>query len=170
MDDNGRDVMMQYVFSPSTKATAAISLASGGGGGGKKDNKPMGMRARKAAQIKTKATTALTGFNGIPAFEARGLKIRRRGEMIRPLFLSYDDLVDAWSDERECNPERGMPEYPQIDVVNVLDLCVVLDEDYSLDMQHELSDYGIVPNSANMGFVDRWRRKGSGKSRLHVRM
>ena len=52
----------------------------------------------------------------------------------------------------------------------MLDLCVVLDEEYDLDVQHELSDYGIVPASANVNYVDKWRRRGSGKSRLHVRM
>ena len=56
--------------------------------------------------------------------------------------------------------------------MNVLDLCLVLDEDLSANMKidHELHDYGIVPSSTNVQFIEELRRRGSGKARLHVRM
>ena len=70
--------------------------------------------------------------NGILVFYANGL-VKQRGWHSKseiPMFMSYEDCVDAWKNMRE-HSEDGMntPEKPPIEVFNFLDVVAGMDRD-----------------------------------------
>ena len=100
----GGEIMMEYVFSPSSRDAAHV--------------KKLGV-SKKGQLVKPPS---------LPGFECEGLTIKRDGVPIRPVFLSRRDLEAAWKEERTVNPR--MPEKPpNVQVVDVLALCLALEND-----------------------------------------
>mmetsp|Transcript_39573 Transcript_39573/g.59453 ORF Transcript_39573/g.59453 Transcript_39573/m.59453 type:complete len:443 (-) Transcript_39573:405-1733(-) len=81
----------------------------------------------------------MKGGFGIPVFYCPELKrqppkikrlLFRENKMESPLFFSYDDLLDAWTEmkKKSSNPS-SIPNRPQIEVYNMFDVVSSLDKD-----------------------------------------
>jgi len=166
----GSDVLMTYQFAPSAAALEdAYREASK-----VLPRNAKGVAPSKLGKVAGSVASAAGGGGGgfgTPGFEAKGLTIVRGKERIRPLFLSFDDLMDAWQEERTLNP--AMPAKPEVEVVDVMTLCLALELKEKGSESSELAnleDYGIVPANENVEYVEELRRRGTGKARLHVGM
>ena len=158
-DKQGKDVLMYYVFSPSSKA--------------RRDANEHCRKARRALK------KSAVGGHVMACFEAKGLSVARGGAEVWPLFMDFDDLMEAWEAEREARPD--MPAKPEVEVVNAMDLVAFLDlpppkeasskyQEAHRAYQAMFKNYGLVPASRNMDMIKGIKAKGKSRARLHVRM
>jgi len=161
-DDKGEDLLMRYVFAPSAKAAKAASRLA-----------PV-----KSVLWAFKAATDMDGKSAgaVEGFEVPGWFMRRGGERVRPVFLSYEDLVAAWQEQRAKDPRMPLKP-PRVAVVDALGLAVAQSPALCVDAAGQrvrvdaagLEGYGLVPGRENAARVGAPRRKVSGKCRPHTR-
>ena len=149
----------------------------------------------------------MEGFLGIPVFHSPSLKkynaikgvIKNDKRKVTPLFFSYEDLLESWKDVRnklKTDEERqAMPEEPEVEVYNVMDIVTSIDKDRwnterALQLRRKeagligqipllnrilvkkdmtpnsgLQDVVFVPNSKNTKFKEMLSKVGNGKAR-----
>jgi len=114
------------------------------------------------------------GHCKIPCFQAEHLYLTRKGEEpIAPLFMSFEDLQEAWNRKHFSGEDPSAP-VPELQW-KVHDLCGILDvmkRPYQFGTKFDLKSYGIVPSSRSIALFEEAleRSPPPRKSRLHVRL
>mmetsp|Transcript_12317 Transcript_12317/g.16140 ORF Transcript_12317/g.16140 Transcript_12317/m.16140 type:complete len:403 (+) Transcript_12317:213-1421(+) len=157
-------------------------------------------RERKTSQKMTPMQIAnihMDGYTGIPVFYAPEMK--RVSPLIKqilsgskqevPLFLNYEDMVDAWEKLRERNPKKSIPLKPaNVEVFNMWDVLSSMDRENlkkerqtsilkkllqpiknripSKDDALELEHVTFVPSSRCAKYKEAITARGNGKARL----
>jgi len=90
----------------------------------------------------------MDNFKGVPVFLADGLTIRKGGEELVPIFLTKEDLDEAWAAMCKYNPDQ--PLKPVIKVASLLELISKMEEN-----PEEFSSFGFFPPTKSVDFVKR---------------
>ena len=157
-------------------------------------------RERKTAQKLTPMQIAnihMDGYTGVPVFYNPQMK--RVNPLLKriisgskhevPLFLNYEDMVEAWDKLRERNPKKAIPTSPSnVEVFNLWDVLSSMDREQfkkeqtttlaqklmqliknrtpSKDDTLELGDITFVPSSRSVQYKEKITGRGNGKARL----
>lgn len=103
-------------------------------------------KQQKNANILMKNFNFLNGFKGIPVFIAEGLTIRKGREDVVPIFLTKEDLENAWGIMCQHNPDQ--PLKPEIEVGDLLQMVREMEKNAP-----EFSQCGFFPPQASIDFV-----------------
>jgi len=100
----------------------------------------------KNANSLMKNLKIFNGFKGIPVFIAEGLTIRKGKEDVIPLFLTKEDLEQAWGTMCQFNPDQ--PLKPEIEVGDLLQIVKEMEKN-----SPEFSKCGFFPPTSSIDFV-----------------
>ena len=148
-----------------------------------KAKKRVGPYRKRHAEILQE--NSLSGKEGIPAFFVEGLQFKSKGSFLpgrqksvdTPLFLSYNDCVNAWKEMRNSlsvEDKTRIPVSPNVEVFNLVDVVSSIERDiirrnWSKEEQKNksgLESIVFVPSSKSVQFVDGITARGNGKARL----
>ncbi|KAA8499901.1 Protein TIC 22, chloroplastic [Porphyridium purpureum] len=142
---NGKELSMVFRFYPDSEAMKAA-------------NDPL----KKLRSLKK-------SFQGVPVFSARGLSIRKGGEMIKPFFFTMEDLNAAWNKMRREN--GGVPSRPQVDIEDLLVLVSALEKytgEHAEEQDAQLVTVGFVPSSRTLDYLKKSQTGSSRTARMHA--
>ena len=127
----------------------------------------------------------MMGREGIPAFFVEGMQFQAKNSFIpgrqksldTPMFLSYNDCVNAWKEMRnKLSPEEKakIPLSPKVEVFNLVDVVASIDKDTirrksskdEYKTKSGLESIVFVPSSKSIKFVEGITARGNGKARL----
>jgi len=127
-----------------------------------------------------------TGREGIPAFFVEGMQFQSKASFLpgrsksdTPLFLSYNDCMDAWKEMRdrlEPNDKSKVPVAPKVEVFNLIDVVASIEQDIvrresavtkdEKNVKTGLETIVFIPSSKSVDFVEGITSKGNGQARL----
>mmetsp|Transcript_30827 Transcript_30827/g.39715 ORF Transcript_30827/g.39715 Transcript_30827/m.39715 type:complete len:254 (+) Transcript_30827:172-933(+) len=90
-------------------------------------------------------------------------------EEIKPIFMSYEDLMTKWNEKRKLDP--SLPLKPPVSAMNLLEVVAAMEhsdtepQTKESELKNNFKSIAIVPSLSNVKKVDSFRRSGGGKAR-----
>jgi len=112
-------------------------------------------------------------------FQSKASFLPGRSKSDTPLFLSYNDCMDAWKEMRdrlEPNDKSKVPVAPKVEVFNLIDVVASIEQDIvrresavtkdEKNVKTGLETIVFIPSSKSVDFVEGITSKGNGQARL----
>lgn len=122
---------------------------------------PDSKQVKHAKQLLRKAKSSTKDMEGIPVFVAKGLALKRGSENVIPVFLTKEDLDQAWERMREKNDK--LPRQASVEVGNLMFIVSEMEKGDN----PELRNLGFFAPKASVDYSAKENAGPTGQARMH---